>query len=184
MEDTACAGRRLSLGVRAVHACPTSRPVAYIAAPAEAPACPSSPCPVSPPSHAVRRNREAPPPAVLHPPAVESRRRNRRHQLLCEVELDLRRPRPSTGKHRSAARARRTAASNAPPPAAPTEIRPPPLISARGEHVFETLSISSLYSTTRLSSWMAEVPAIGATRAATAPPPVALVRPGLRKKIR
>jgi hypothetical protein len=58
------------------------------------------------------------------------------------------------------------------------------LISACGEHVFENLSISSLYSSTRLSSWMAEAPAIGATRAATALPPVALVRPGLRKKIR
>jgi hypothetical protein len=50
---------------------PNLAPVAYIAAPAEAPACPSSPCPAPPPSHAVRRNREAPPPAVLHPPARE-----------------------------------------------------------------------------------------------------------------
>jgi hypothetical protein len=95
-----------------VHACPTSRPVAYIAAPAEAPACPSSPCLASPPSHIVRRNREAPPPAVPHPPAVESRRRNRRHQQLCEVELGLRRP------------ARRLGSTRAPPVLGD---RPPPM---------------------------------------------------------
>jgi hypothetical protein len=64
------------------------------------------------------------------------------------------------------------------------EIPPLPSSSHPGEHSYLFPMTSSLYSPTRLSSWMAEAPAIGATRAATAPPPVALVRPGLRKKIR
>jgi hypothetical protein len=41
MAGTGGAGRRLPLGVRVVRACPTSCPVPYIVAPAEAPACPS-----------------------------------------------------------------------------------------------------------------------------------------------
>jgi hypothetical protein len=45
------------------------------------------------------------------------------------------------------------------PPAANTatilrRFRPSPSISARGEHIFETLSISSSYSATQSSSWV------------------------------
>jgi hypothetical protein len=59
MVDTACAGRRLSLGVRAVHAKPTSRPVPYIAAPAELPRALATAFRL-----ALRRPKLAPPPEL------------------------------------------------------------------------------------------------------------------------
>jgi hypothetical protein len=64
------------------------------------------------------------------------------------------------------------------------EIPPLPSSSHPGEHSYLFPVTSSLYSPTRSSSWMAEALAIGATRAAAPPPPVAPVRPGMRKKIR
>jgi hypothetical protein len=114
------------------------------------------------------------------PPAVESRRRNRCHQQLCEVELDLRRPRSSTGKHRSAARAWRPATSNAPLPAAPTGIRPPPLISAP-----VSTYLSSLPSPLSIPHLIADPssPEPWHRRpSGPPPPPVAPWRPVLRKK--
>jgi hypothetical protein len=114
------------------------------------------------------------------PPAVESHRRNRRHQQLCEVELDLRRPRLSTGKHRSTAHAWRPAAFNAPLPAAPTEIRPPPLIFAPVSTYLSsppsTLSIPHLIADPSSPEPWHRRPS------GPPPPPVAPWSPVLRKK--
>jgi hypothetical protein len=50
MADTACAGRRLSLGIRVMHAKPTSCLVHYIAAPAELPRALAPSATLAPPS--------------------------------------------------------------------------------------------------------------------------------------
>jgi hypothetical protein len=79
MADTACAGRRLSLGIRAVHAKPTSRHVPYIAVPAELPrALAAAFC------LALHRPKLAPPPqnpAVVFSPPATSRFGAWRHRL-------------------------------------------------------------------------------------------------------
>jgi hypothetical protein len=101
MAGTGGAGRRLPLGVRVVRACPTSCPVPYIVAPAEAPACPSPATRrLARPRRRtlpVRRRPGPPPPRSATADAAKT------NQGLRDAEPNVHRPSLAPGSHLCAA---------------------------------------------------------------------------------
>jgi hypothetical protein len=167
MADTACAGRRLSLGVRAGHAKPTSRLVPYIAAPAELPCalaaafhlCFASPLPLF--TTASHRRRP-----LLKSAQGSIKGRCRGHHEHHNTELLILCSFLSPEVHRGGVCTWRTGPHNR---RHPLRFWPPLHALAVGEHPHELPSISSTSRAARPNPRWLGPSAIGAGRAALRP---------------
>jgi hypothetical protein len=167
MADTACVGRRLSLGVRAVHAKPTTRLVLYIAAPAELPhalaaafhLCSASPLPL----FTIASHRRRP---LLKSAQGSTKGRCRGHHERRNTELLISYSFLSPEVQRSDVCTWRTGPHRR---RHPLRFQPPLHALAVGEHPHELPSISSTSRTAHPNPRWPGPSAIGAGRAPLRP---------------